>query len=144
MKFRRQWSWAEWLGDRLAERIDVCDNATIVCPVPMHWRRRLARGYNQSALIADTIARRKGIQSAALLRRRRFSPPQTRTTATDRRLNARGAFAVGAVDLSGWTVWLVDDVKTTGATLSACCSHLRQAGAGRIHVAVAAVADPGG
>ena len=56
----------------------------------------------------------------------------------------RNSFAIEAVDLTGHEVLLIDDVKTTGATLSACTRLLKQAGALSVHVAVIAVADPKG
>jgi ComF family protein len=112
----------------------------LVCPVPMPWQRRLRRGYNQSALIGDAFSARCDWPVVPLLRRARYTPPQSALIASHRTRNVRRSFEVSRVDLSGWDVWLVDDVKTTGATLSACARLLKRAGADRVNVAVAAVA----
>ncbi|MCC7203647.1 MAG: ComF family protein, partial [Phycisphaeraceae bacterium] len=118
------------------------DNAPriAVCPVPMHWMRRWKRGYNQSFLIAEALARQTGYPLVELLRRTRRTPPQTAVTHSMRRANVRGSFAIRPVDAAGWTIWLVDDVKTTGATARACATLLRQAGAEHVNLAVVAVA----
>ncbi len=144
MKFQRQWSWAPWLGQRLASAlppITTSENVA-VCPVPMHWRRRWHRGYNQAHLIAQTIAHQRHWPLVPLLQRVRHTPPQTRIAPSQRHANVRDSFACRPHDLTGWTVWLVDDVKTTGATLNACAKLLQARGAERIFTAVAAVADP--
>lgn len=147
MKFQGQWRWAQWMGEALAEVVDAPFDASrfVVCPVPMHWTRRWRRGFNQSALMADRLAKRRGWRTAALLRRARATPPQTAVAPSSRGANVRGAFALAcAADLSGHEVLLVDDVKTSGATLSTCARLLRRAGAQQVRVAVAAVADPRG
>ena len=117
---------------------------TLVCPVPMHLIRQLQRGYNQAHLIAQSFAAASGYPLAPLLRRRRYTRPQTLTPASIRIANVRHSIALAPVDLHGWDIWLIDDVRTTGATLRACAHLLRRAGAQRIHVAVVAVAKPHG
>jgi len=143
MKVGGRWTWGPWLGRLLAEgaRPISQDMAQVaVCPVPMHWRRRWRRGYIQSHLLAAAMAEASGWTLAPVLRRRRHAPPQTRVSYSQRAENVRGAFAVGAVDLSGWCVWLVDDVTTTGATARACARLLREAGAQTVNLAGVAVA----
>jgi predicted amidophosphoribosyltransferase len=87
----------------------------LVIPVPLHWWRRLRRGYNQSEPLARSLASRLGVPSRpGLLRRIRATPPQRGQTPTDRRQNLAGAFrARPHAELSGKTVLLVDDVLTT-------------------------------
>lgn len=145
MKFRHEWIWAEWFGRQLAGAIgDSSPGPCVVCPVPMHFRRRFMRGYNQSELIAAELARRQGWLCVPLLNRRRYNAPQTQTIASKRKSNVRGTFALGSFPIRGCEVWLVDDVKTTGATLEACAKLLRRAGAARVNLAVIAATDPHG
>ncbi|MCC7147079.1 MAG: ComF family protein [Phycisphaeraceae bacterium] len=144
MKFAQDWSWGPWLGAKLAEsvgRIGQGEKAAI-CPVPMHWLRRWRRGYNQAELIAREISRVNKWPLAAVLRRPRLTRPQTTVSLSERLRNIQGSFDVGHVDLRGWSVWLVDDIKTTGATATACARLLRKAGAEKVYLAVAAVANP--
>ncbi|MFP4145948.1 MAG: ComF family protein [Phycisphaeraceae bacterium] len=146
MKFRRRWRWGEqlgrWLADRVPEPFEPAK--TLVCSVPMPWRRRCVRGYNQSAVIARSLAEARDWRQIEVLRRTRHARPQTSVTASARAANIRRSFGAGRVDLTGWEVVLVDDIKTTGATLTQCARLLRQAGARCVYAAVAAVADPRG
>ncbi|MEM8738184.1 MAG: ComF family protein [Planctomycetota bacterium] len=146
MKFGRQWTWARWLGQRLAEEIGQPLDAdrVLICPVPMPWLRRWHRGFNQARLMADALAKARGYPCLDLLRRTRHTAPQTTVAASLRSANVSGSLAARPVDLTGHDILLVDDVKTTGATLTACTRLLRQAGARSVHAAVAAVADPRG
>ena len=146
MKFGRQWRWGPWFGRQLAGPLGPAfdDTKTIVTPVPMHWWRRTSRGYDQSRLIAAALAKARGWPLVPVLYRRRHAPPQSTLSTTQRRRNVRRCFAARSIDLSGCQVILVDDVKTTGATLSACARLLRKRHAKVIHAAVVAVADPRG
>ncbi len=145
-KFGGQWRWSSALGELLARQIGPsrAEPMTAVCPVPMHWARRWRRGFNQAHLIAQGIASAHRWPLAPVLRRTRYTRPQTAVAPSQRRANVRDSFTIATVDLSGWTVWLIDDVKTTGATLTACADLLHQRGARCINVAVVAVADPKG
>lgn len=145
LKFHGHWPWADFFGEELARvtRSAGDDGAAIVVPVPLHPIRRLARGYDQALLIGRAFGRAKGIACERILRRKRYTRPQTRMMSPDqRRRNLRGAFGIKAVDLTGMTVWLIDDVSTTGTTVKACARLLKRAGAKRVNVAVVAVADP--
>ncbi|QDU57741.1 ComF family protein [Aeoliella mucimassa] len=120
-------------GNELREReIDV------VCPVPMHWRRRIRRMANCPTTIADVVARRLQVPLAAgLLRRRRATRPQTSLAPSGRDQNVRRAFALGAgYQLQSAHVLLVDDILTTGATCNAAARTLRRAGAKSVTLAV--------
>jgi len=114
--------------------------ATIVVPVPLHWRRRFARGHNQAAGVARELAFGLGIEFArSALRRVRNTPQQGQPSASARRENVKGAFRVRTgARITGSTVLLVDDVMTTGSTVSEAARTLKAAGAERVVVAVLA------
>jgi ComF family protein len=117
-----------------------------VTPVPLHWRRRLARGYDQAALLARAVARELGLPYRPFLVRARSTPPQVARSAAGRRDNVAGAFRCrlrSATALTGSSLLLVDDVATTGATLNAASLALKAGGAARVTAAVAALTPPG-
>lgn len=108
----------------------------LLVAVPLHATRLRERTYNQSLLLARRLARHRRIPVAAdLLVRTRPTPPQQGLSARERRQNLRGAFALRKA-LAGERVVLVDDVVTTGATVSECSRALLAAGAGQVAVAV--------
>lgn len=110
----------------------------LIVPVPLHWTRLARRRYNQAAELARAISRATGLPCAPrLLRRVRATGSQDGKSAEQRAANLVGAFAARPVP-AGLRVVLVDDVMTTGATLSACAAALRAAGADRVDVLVAA------
>lgn len=137
---------ARWLSRAAAELLDEAD---LVCPVPLHRLRLLARRYNQSAEIARPLARLAGVAYApGLLVRTRRTPSQGGRSGRGRRENVRGAFKVSrraVARLAGRRVLLVDDVLTTGATAEACAKALIEAGASAVDLAVVArVRESGG
>jgi len=118
------------LGEWLALALPRDQSFDRVVPVPLHWRRRWRRGFNQSALLARALARRFGLRITPALRRVRATAVQAGLSHSGRRANVAGAFRVRpGVRLDGRRVLLVDDVLTTGATASACAAALKQAGA---------------
>jgi ComF family protein len=139
---------AEHLGELWAEQQRLRFEALAadaVIPVPLHWRRRWKRGYNQSQALARSLAAKLGLPCRpAWLRRIRATPFQTRQTPAGRRDNVRDAFRVPhGYSLDQQAILLVDDVLTTGATAHEAARALRAAGAGRIIVAVLARANHG-
>ena len=109
-------------------------DADFAVPVPLHHRRLNRRGYNQSALLAREIDKRLNLPVREdLLTRVKNSRPQVEAqSAQERRSNVAGNFRCHA-DASGLTVLLIDDVATTGSTLSECALALKAAGAVRVH-----------
>ena len=115
-------------------------------PVPLHPARLAERGYNQAALLAGGAAAELGCPlHARALARTRHTPQQARLSRSERLDNVIGAFRVRSVSeaaaLRGRAVVLVDDVATTGATLSACAAALRAGGAASVTALVIARAD---
>ncbi|MBI1788530.1 MAG: ComF family protein [Acidobacteria bacterium] len=101
-----------------------------VVPMPLHWRRRWSRGFNQAGLLARELARRRGLPMIAAVRRVRHTQTQTGLTHAQRRENVAGAFRLRKrARIEGKRLLLVDDVMTTGATGSACAAVLRRGGA---------------
>ncbi|MBI2984271.1 MAG: ComF family protein [Candidatus Kerfeldbacteria bacterium] len=101
--------------------------STIV-PVPLHPRRQRARGFNQSELIARAVGKITGRPLVPVLRRTRDTETQTALSADERQKNVADAFtAVAELPTDTWL--LVDDVITTGATMTACAQALRRRGA---------------
>ncbi|HEX8585805.1 MAG TPA: ComF family protein [Allosphingosinicella sp.] len=129
---------AETLGTLMARHLTGADAEALLVPVPLHRWRIWTRGYNQSALIAQSLARRTGIAFAPdLLHRIKATPPLRGLGRRERAETLRGAFRVPprAKDaLRGRTLILIDDVYTSGATAGACAKALKRAGAARVEV----------
>jgi ComF family protein len=144
LKFQGQWKLATLLGQQLAMQIPPPANParTLICPVPLHPLRQIQRGYNQSQLLATTIGKAHRLRVISLLRKARHTDAQSSLAPTGRRSNVRGVFTAKAINLTGYDILLVDDVKTTGTTLRLCSRLLIQAGAQRVDAAVLTVADP--
>ncbi|MCL4216159.1 MAG: ComF family protein [Candidatus Hydrogenedentes bacterium] len=122
-----------------------CDDYDCLTPVPLHHVRERDRGFNQSRLLADHLAGYfPNAAVAPLLKRVRPTLVQSRLRDQKERLaNVRGAFDMRpGVDAAGKTVLLIDDVVTTGGTVSECARVLKMAGAARVDVLAAALAVP--
>lgn len=101
---------------------------SVIVPTPLHWRRRYARGFNQSEFIAAALSNSTSRPIQRLLRRRRFTTPQAQLKAAARATNVADAFEVQRVAKMPDSVILVDDVITTGSTIRECASVLRKNG----------------
>lgn len=125
--------WAPAMAKRLRG-----EGITTVVPVPLHWRRRWSRGYNQALPLAEGIAQELKVPCRPeWLRRHRNTPKQTEQPPSGRPANVAGAFILGrGARPTAETILLVDDVLTTGATASEVAGVLRRGGAVRVLVAV--------
>jgi ComF family protein len=130
---------AKLIWRRHSERLAAM-RPDVVAPVPMHWRRRLVRGTNSPAILAERLAEHLRVPHAIdLLRRTRHTPPQFSLPPSERPANVRNAFVVRpGYHLRKARVLLVDDILTTGSTCSAAARALKQAGAAFVAVAVVA------
>jgi ComF family protein len=129
-------------GEFLARVLPRDGHFDLIVPMPLHWRRRLERRFNQSALLAREISRRWNVPVRCVVRRRRATAPQAGLTNAKRRANVAGAFRMKrGTRLDGMHVLLVDDVLTTGASAAACSRVLKRAGAARVTVLALARTD---
>lgn len=139
-KYRGRRTVASYFGQRMAEYLPVLMGDVVyqrVVPVPVHWRRRVWRGYNQTELLALPIARALNIPLELEMKRAHTAQTQARLGQQERQQNIAEVFRVPpavARRIAGETVLLVDDVYTTGSTVSACARVLRAAGAARVDV----------
>lgn len=116
---------------------DLLATADLVAPVPLHWTRLWTRRYNQAALLAQRVAVEAGrpFRPDLLIRRKRTQPQKSGFAA--RRRNVAGAFSVPQrrrPAIEGRRILLIDDVRTTGATLDGCARALKAAGAAGVDV----------
>jgi competence protein ComFC len=130
---------AEWLQEamndpRLSER-----RFDIMVPVPLHPARLRERGFNQAQVLANILAQRINVPLIRALDRTRYTTTQTAFDRTERMENLRGAFRLRKnINVRGLQVLLVDDILTTGSTLSECARVLRQTGAHSVYAVTAA------
>jgi ComF family protein len=139
-KYGRIRTMAKPLIELLVRALPRSESFDAVVPVPLHWRRRWQRRFNQSELLARGIARKWNVPVIRALRRLRHTPTQTGLSNSARRKNVAAVFAARRV-LSGQRILLVDDVLTTGSTAAACAGALRRAGASRVTLLTVARAD---
>ena len=122
--------WMEQNSGKLIQKNDL------IIPVPLHWRRLLKRKYNQSALIAQGLAKNFGkIYDPLTLIRRKPTKSQGHLSPKERQKNIKNAFYVkNSNKIKDKTILLIDDVFTTGATVNECAKVLLQAGAKSVDV----------
>jgi ComF family protein len=148
LKYRDRTDLAPWMARWMARAgAELLRDAEIVVPVPLHRRRFFTRRFNQSAELARHVARQSGLpfEPLAVVRVKR-TRQQVGLDAKAREANMRGAFQVRAearIAVNGRRVLLVDDVFTTGATVSAATKVLKRAGAREVDVLTFALALPG-
>jgi len=129
---------AETLGHFMQRHLAGADGTSILLPVPLHRWRIWKRGYNQSALVAQSLSRRSGIPvELDLLRRTKSTPPLKGMSRRERALTVRGAFSLSRrapALIEGRSLILIDDVYTTGATANACARLLMRNGAAAVNI----------
>jgi competence protein ComFC len=130
------------LGRLLARALPREQTFDVIVPMPLHWRKRWQRGFNQAELLAREIGRRTQTPVRNALRRVRNTASQAGLTSAKRRDNVSGAFQVKKrMILDGRRVLLIDDVMTTGATAASCARALKRAGAPQVTLLTLARAD---
>ncbi|MBE0432429.1 ComF family protein [candidate division WOR-3 bacterium] len=141
-KYRRKTRLAHLLGRAMAGIVKadfVLSQSDVVASIPLFWLKKIRRGYNQSAILAQIISTETGIEHRDLLKRIRNTRTQTRLSEEHRRQNVLNAFAVCGDGVQDKKILLIDDVLTTGATLKECYRVLKQAGAAEVYSCVAAI-----
>ena len=136
LKHGRRIGLAKLIAKLMARRLPV--EPGIVVPVPLHRWRILRRGFNQSALVAGHLAKANNLPlEIDVLRRDRATPLLRGYNAKERSKAVRGAFSITPAArsrLKGKTVFLIDDVYTSGATANACARTLKRSGASKVIV----------
>jgi len=114
---------ARLMWDMTYMRYQPCD---ILVPVPLHWTRKIRRGFNQAEVIADELAGYKGCRVINAVQRCKRTPFQSALPVIDRPDNVKDAFAAtkNASEITGKHVMIVDDLMTTGATIRAVAKSL--------------------
>ena len=128
-----------WLSETLTDARLAGQRFDLIVPVPLHPARQRERGFNQAELLALELHQRCGLPLGKVLQRTRYTTTQTQFDRRERMENLRGAFRLRrGCNVQGLRMLLVDDVLTTGSTLSECASVLKKAGALSVHAATAA------
>jgi ComF family protein len=124
---------ADWLEGAARARLKTGE-IDLVVPMPLGWRHRIDRGYNQCDYLARELARRLGLPCGKrVLKRTGSFSRQSSLSQDERRENVKGTIAVRKPGkVAGRTVLVVDDVMTTGATLSECAKALKAAGCAKV------------
>lgn len=122
---------------KMLKEIDILNGIDIITYIPMSGKDLNRRGYNQTKLIAKELTGITGVKSVSLLKKVKETKEQKTLSASDRRKNLKNAFKFSfKEDINGKTVLVIDDVCTTGSTLSEAARILKKAGAEKVIAAV--------
>ncbi len=138
-KYRGMSQYADFYGQKIAMvllRRSV--KPDLITWAPLSRKRRSERGYDQAELLARAIAKNLGIPCVRTLKKKHIPPQTQQTSAEARQGNVRNAYSMTDTDVRGKRILIVDDVLTTGATLSECSSVLLIAGAASVECATIA------
>ena len=149
LKYKGNIRVGKYFGKLLGDRIRNCvylDGVDAVIPVPLHWLRKISRGYNQAEVIAEEIASSIGaVLRTDILKRSRRTKTQTKLDVSGKLKNVSGAFSVrDGVRTDGVShILLVDDVFTTGATVYSCFEALRRIFPSSVRISVSCLSFVG-
>ena len=144
-KYHNRWLFARKMGEWLGQDLRASGNfedVELIIPIPLHFRKRLFRGYNQSEQLAIGVARSMGVKyDFRSIYRSRYNDSQTSKSNSERWDNVDDIFAVrNSRKLRGRHILLVDDVLTTGATMSSCATAIFRACEGDVRISIASLA----
>lgn len=145
MKYGGRFDLAYMMGEMFGSALSqspLYQDVDLIIPVPLHWSKRMLRGYNQSEELSLGMASQMKLEyNFGILKRVRMTRQQARRKSSERWRNVAGAFKViDTQALQGRHVLLVDDVLTSGSTIEACAAALAECGC-KISVATLAVAQ---
>ncbi len=141
-KFHGMRSLKRNLGAYLAEALPRTEKIDAIVPMPIHWTRRMVRGFNQCESLAAELSRHTGLPVLKALRKTRRTEKQSVLSGAKRRRNVRGSFGVdNSSAITGKRLLLLDDVLTTGSTVNAAAAELKKHGALRVAVLTVARVD---
>lgn len=146
LKYNKKFRIGIFLGKEIAAMLSdkiIEWEADIILPVPLHPLKKAERGYNQSYYIAKGISKLLEIPvKSNLIRRVKYTNTQTELSAKERKENIRGAFRItNPIKVKGKRIIIVDDVITTGSTISECAELLISGGSGGVFALSAAIAN---
>ncbi len=141
LKYGKSFDIADALADLVADSLPkTLESGTEIVWIPVTRTRKNERGFNQAELVARGVAKKRNLPIADALEKIRETKPQSSLNRADRLKNLHGAFAVRAGYIARPVVVVIDDVSTTGATLTEAARALKQAGAKTVIGAVVASA----
>jgi len=146
LKYNQNFPVGKYLGKKTAEILYnkiISWEPDIIIPIPLHSLRKAERGFNQASEIAKGISEKVNIpHKSRIIKRKRFTNTQTKLSLQERKINISGAFTIRQKKyIKNKNIILVDDVITTGATISECAKLLSDNGAKNIYAVSAAIAD---
>jgi competence protein ComFC len=146
MKYGNNFRIGETLGRLLGDKLlnePVLRNINLIIPVPLHHLKKSERGYNQSYYISRGVNKKLQLKlDTRSVKRIKYTETQTSMNIKEREKNIAGAFKVkNAKDITGKNILIIDDVITSGNTVSEFGRTLKQSGAGTIYAASIAIAD---
>lgn len=132
LKFQRRLFYGSAFAELLCRECELLpDDIDAVLPVPLHWRRKWFRGFNQAIEIATPVAKHLGVPLVSNVKRVRATPFQSGLSARERATNLRRAFRVRD-EISWRHILIVDDVITTGATVRQLAKTVLKSGVRRV------------
>ncbi len=144
-KYYGRWFFAQKMGEMFGEELRDSGNfedIDLIVPIPLHFQKRMIRGYNQSEQLALGVGRKMGVEcDFRSVCRRLYNDSQTKKSRFERWDNVEGIFEVRRVErLRGKHILLLDDVLTTGATMSSCAMAIIRACKGDVRISIATLA----
>ena len=135
-KYHNQRAFGKYYADELSKRFEtvICEwNPDLIIPIPLHFQRKIKRGYNQSFIIAKELGKIIHIPvNEKILKRIRYTNPQKKLDHSRRRRNLYNAFAVADIPVGIKKVLLIDDIYTTGNTINESARKLKEAGVEKV------------
>lgn len=146
LKYDKKFRLGYFLGKLLAANFDVkikTWNADLIIPIPLHRLKKAERGFNQSYYISKGLTKNLNLKvKTNILKRNRFTATQTKLNAEERKDNMKGAFTIKNKKIvTGRNIILLDDVITTGSTITECAKILKQNGALNIYAVSVGIAN---